>query len=90
MGSDKSVGDDDVEVENAKSAENDDIFVEKKHNKGVYVGVREDDLDGDSRSDVNFDGLADIWNEMSFGLESSRVINYVYFIYYHHHSHAPK
>ncbi|PWA99264.1 Helicase, C-terminal [Artemisia annua] len=73
-GSDKSIGDDDVGVENDKSAENDDIFVEKKHNKGVYVGVSEDDMDSDSRSDVNFDGLADIWNEMSVGLESSRDI----------------
>ncbi|GJT14244.1 chromatin remodeling 35-like protein [Tanacetum coccineum] len=76
-GSDKSVGDDDVEDENDNSVENDDVVAEKKHNKGVYVGVSEDDMDaeeGDSRSDVNFDGLADIWNEMSVGLEYSRDI----------------
>ncbi|KAM0028895.1 putative DNA helicase chromatin remodeling SNF2 family [Helianthus debilis subsp. tardiflorus] len=47
-----------------------DAEVERKHDKGEYVG-------GDSDSDMEendplADGLADIWQEMNFGLEASK------------------
>ncbi|XP_024959773.1 protein CHROMATIN REMODELING 35-like [Cynara cardunculus var. scolymus] len=51
-----------------------DVEVDRKHDKGEYVGVESDsDMEeSDSQSDVNFDGLADIWKEMNVGLESSK------------------
>nr|XP_043626015.1 protein CHROMATIN REMODELING 35-like [Erigeron canadensis] len=85
---DKRVKDDDVEVKSDKEdgvvdSRNDKIIVDDKesknnHNKGMYVGVEDDDTDmqeNDPRSDFNFDGLADIWKEMAIGLESSRDID---------------
>ncbi|KAK1414437.1 hypothetical protein QVD17_30181 [Tagetes erecta] len=63
--------DNDMEAENNKSLEDDDADLEyNKHDKGVYVGVEEDE--SDSQSEIYFDGEADIWKEMSIGLESSR------------------
>ncbi|CAK9134068.1 unnamed protein product [Ilex paraguariensis] len=47
---------------------------EISEDKGVYVGV-EDEMgleDGNAQSDANFDGLADIWQEMSIALECSK------------------
>lgn len=51
-----------------------DVEVDRKHDKGEYVGVESDsDMEeSDSQSDVNFDGLADIWKEMNVGLETSK------------------
>lgn len=74
----KRTADDDVEGDNDKSVEDhDDVEGKINHHKGVYVGVEDDDADmeeSDSQTDVNNDGLADIWKEMTVGLESSRVI----------------
>ncbi|KAI3815141.1 hypothetical protein L1987_14797 [Smallanthus sonchifolius] len=64
--------DDDMEIENNKSVEDDDVEVENNHDKGVYVGVDEDE--SDSQSGSNFDWEADIWKEMSIGLESSKYV----------------
>nr|GEU96067.1 protein chromatin remodeling 35-like [Tanacetum cinerariifolium] len=47
-----------------------DVEVEKKHDKGEYVGVSDSDME--ENDDVNFDGLADIWNEMHVGLELTK------------------
>ncbi|XP_019179371.1 PREDICTED: protein CHROMATIN REMODELING 35-like isoform X2 [Ipomoea nil] len=44
---------------------------EKIKDKGVYVGV-EDDSETEDGNDANFDGLDDIWNEMSFAIECSK------------------
>ncbi|VFQ82409.1 unnamed protein product [Cuscuta campestris] len=44
---------------------------EKPKDKGLYVGV-EDDSETEEGNDANFDGLDDIWNEMSFAIESSK------------------
>ncbi|KAJ9551741.1 hypothetical protein OSB04_015786 [Centaurea solstitialis] len=52
-----------------------DEEVDRKHDKGgEYVGVESDSdmAESDSQSDVNFDGLADIWKEMNVGLELSK------------------
>nr|GMD83851.1 protein CHROMATIN REMODELING 35-like [Ipomoea batatas] len=38
----------------------------------MYVGV-EDDSETEDGNDANFDGLDDIWNEMSFAIECSKV-----------------
>lgn len=40
--------------------------------KGVYVGV-EDDEEESEDSDVNDDGLQDIWREMNVAMEFSKV-----------------
>nr|GMD44425.1 protein CHROMATIN REMODELING 35-like [Ipomoea batatas] len=45
---------------------------EKIKDKGMYVGV-EDDSETEDGNDANFDGLDDIWNEMSFAIECSKV-----------------
>ncbi|KAL8242550.1 hypothetical protein R6Q59_012852 [Mikania micrantha] len=67
---------DDVEGEDNNIKE-DAVVVGNKHDKGVYVGVEEDDLDeSDSQTDGNYNGEADLWKEMSIGLESSRDINH--------------
>ncbi|KAJ0495375.1 putative DNA helicase [Helianthus annuus] len=58
---------DDVEVEDGNSIEDFDVEVENKHDKGVYVGVEEDE--SNSQSDTNLFGEVDLWNEMSIGLE---------------------
>ncbi|CAH1425884.1 unnamed protein product [Lactuca virosa] len=42
----------------------------KKHDKGKYVGVEDDD--SDEQPEADFDGLGDIWKEMTIGLESSK------------------
>ena len=50
--------------------------VKKEKDKGVYLGVDDDDMaidDWGPQSDVNFDGLADIWKEMTVALECSKV-----------------
>jgi len=68
-----------------KSVEDDDAEGEDKHDKGVYVGVEDDDTDmeeSDPHSDFNFDGLADIWKEMTIGLESSKVNNLAFYSFY--------
>jgi DNA repair and recombination RAD54-like protein len=44
--------------------------------KGVYVGVEEDEVD----TGIEDDGLGDIWKEMSFALESSKVYIYIYIL----------
>nr|GMD09978.1 protein CHROMATIN REMODELING 35-like [Ipomoea batatas] len=44
---------------------------EKIKDKGMYVGV-EDDSETEDGNDANFDGLDDIWNEMSFAIECSK------------------
>lgn len=49
-----------------------DVDSKKKHNMGMYVGVEDDVLESDSQYGADFDGLGDIWKEMSFGLESSK------------------
>ncbi|KAI3679223.1 hypothetical protein L2E82_51597 [Cichorium intybus] len=64
------------DVDNEKK--HDDVETEKKHNKGEYVGVEDDDSDmkeNDLQSEADFDGLGDIWKEMTIGLESSKNIN---------------
>lgn len=40
--------------------------------KGVYVGVQDDDEIDDGAEQPD-EGLTDIWNEMSFALECSKV-----------------
>lgn len=45
-----------------------ETVVEK--DKGVYVGVEEDD---DNRKKAEDDGLGDIWQEMSMAMEISKV-----------------
>ncbi|MFS7920928.1 putative transcription factor FAR family [Helianthus anomalus] len=52
-----------------------DAEVEIRCDKGEYVGVQSDsDIEeDDSQDEANIDGLADIWNEMTVGLESSKV-----------------
>ncbi|XP_071736756.1 protein CHROMATIN REMODELING 35 [Rutidosis leptorrhynchoides] len=50
---------------------NGDVEITGKTNKGEYVGVQSDS-DMDENDDVNFDGLAAIWNEMNDGLEQSK------------------
>lgn len=47
---------------------------EVRKDKGQYVGV-EDDMLEDEQFDDNCDGLADIWTEMTFALECSKVIS---------------
>ncbi|KAL8264536.1 hypothetical protein R6Q59_022666 [Mikania micrantha] len=48
----------------------DDAEFQRKHDKGEYVGG---DSDSDmEENDPHADGLADIWKEMNFGLESSK------------------
>ena len=42
-----------------------------KRDKGVYVGVEDDD---DGQSEPEDDGLGDIWKEMSVAMECSKVI----------------
>ncbi|KAJ0489808.1 putative SNF2 domain-containing protein CLSY/DRD1 [Helianthus annuus] len=64
---------DDVEIEDGNNIEEDDVEVENKHDKGVYVGVEEDE--SNSQSDTNLYGEADLWNEMSIGLESLKEIH---------------
>ncbi|KAM0011093.1 putative DNA helicase chromatin remodeling SNF2 family [Helianthus debilis subsp. tardiflorus] len=76
---------DDVEVENGNNIEDDDVEVENTHDKGVYVGVEEDE--SNSQSDTNLYGEADLWNEMSIGLESLKVISHGLYAY-HHQAHA--
>ncbi|XP_038694237.1 protein CHROMATIN REMODELING 35-like isoform X2 [Tripterygium wilfordii] len=41
-----------------------------KKDKGVYVGVEED---GEDQTEIEDDGLGDIWNEMTMALEVSKV-----------------
>lgn len=48
--------------------------------KGVYVGV-EDDEDVED-SDVNDDGLQDIWREMTVAMECSKVLSFSLLTYY--------
>ncbi|KAJ0493809.1 hypothetical protein HanIR_Chr12g0590291 [Helianthus annuus] len=48
-------------------------MVENKHDKGVYVGVEEDE--SETQSDTNVYGEADLWNEMNIGLESLKEIH---------------
>lgn len=43
--------------------------IDIKKDKGVYVGVEEDN----AQAEAEDDGLGDIWKEMSFALESSKV-----------------
>ncbi|KAI3813056.1 hypothetical protein L1987_17770 [Smallanthus sonchifolius] len=85
--------DDDMEIENNKSVEDDDVEDENKHDKGVYVCVEDDE--SNSQSGSNFDWEADIWKEMSIGLESSKIIMMCYtfiimriimFMQHHHHN----
>ncbi|KAJ0493808.1 putative DNA helicase chromatin remodeling SNF2 family [Helianthus annuus] len=64
---------DDVEVEDGNNIEDDDVEVENTHDKGVYVGVEEDE--SNAQSDTNLFGEADLWNEMSIGLESLKEIH---------------
>ncbi|XP_057496871.1 protein CHROMATIN REMODELING 35-like isoform X2 [Actinidia eriantha] len=48
--------------------------IETAKDKGVYVGV-DDDMDseeGSHQTDSDYDGLADIWNEMGVALECSK------------------
>lgn len=50
--------------------------LKREKDKGVYIGVDDDDMvvdDLNPKSDVNFDGLADIWQEMTVALECSKV-----------------
>lgn len=50
-----------------------------KNHPGIYVGVEDD---GDYQTDVEEDdGLGDIWNEMSMGLETNKV-SFMYILYY--------
>uniref|UniRef100_A0A5B7AIW7 Putative SNF2 domain-containing protein CLASSY 2-like n=1 Tax=Davidia involucrata TaxID=16924 RepID=A0A5B7AIW7_DAVIN len=47
---------------------------ELRKDKGIYVGV-EDDMEieeGDHQTNSDYDGLADIWKEMTFALECSK------------------
>lgn len=60
-------------MENIVRMEEQGIFagetvVEK--NKGVFVGVEEDD---DNQTKIEDDGLGDIWQEMSMAMEISKV-----------------
>ncbi|CAI9286716.1 unnamed protein product [Lactuca saligna] len=67
-------------VEKEKSFKDDDMDNEKKqddvdsggkkHDKGKYVGVEDDD--SDEQPEADFDGLGDIWKEMTIGLETSK------------------
>jgi DNA repair and recombination RAD54-like protein len=41
--------------------------------KSVYVGVEDDEVD----TEIKDDGLGDIWKEMSFALECSKVYIYI-------------
>jgi len=49
-----------------------------QNNKGVYVGVLEEEEDD---IDIEDDGLEDIWKEMSMAIECSKVsyLNLLYF-----------
>ncbi|KAM7507256.1 hypothetical protein LguiA_017709 [Lonicera macranthoides] len=49
--------------------------LKREKDKGVYIGVDDNDMstnDWNPKSDVNFDGLADIWQEMTVALECSK------------------
>lgn len=53
------------------------IETEVRKDKGQYVGV-EDDMVEDEQFDDDCDGLADIWTEMTFAMECSKVkLNYI-------------
>ncbi|PWA74776.1 FAR1 DNA binding domain-containing protein [Artemisia annua] len=54
-----------------------DVEFEKRHDKGEYVAVQSDlDMeDNGLQSDVNFGGLADIWNKMNVGLELNKSVD---------------
>ncbi|XP_076929300.1 protein CHROMATIN REMODELING 35-like [Bidens hawaiensis] len=74
-GADKSdIEDGDWEGEDENNTKHVHVEVEKKHDKGVYVGVEEDE--SDSQSDIDLYGEADIWNEMSIGLESTTELHH--------------
>ncbi|KAK4340371.1 hypothetical protein RND71_041833 [Anisodus tanguticus] len=45
---------------------------ETEKDKGVYVGVQDDDDETDDGAEQPDEGLTDIWNEMSFALEFSK------------------
>lgn len=90
------------DAEGRAFVEDDDVEDGNILDEGVYVGV-EDDNDTDMEEsdmqsditeesnppcDVDFHGLADIWKEMTAGLESTRVIHNVLYIPYHH-AHGP-
>lgn len=49
--------------------------------KGVYVGVEDDEEDIED-SDVNDDGLQDIWREMTVVMECSKVLSFYQLTYY--------
>ena len=55
---------------------------ETRNNKGVYLGVEDDTQieEGNCQADSDCEGLADIWKEMNFSLECSKVLS----IRYHH------
>lgn len=51
--------------------------------KGVYVGVEDDeDVEDVEDSDINDDGLQDIWREMTVAMECSKVLSFSLLTYY--------
>ena len=47
---------------------------EKVKDKGIYVGVDDEFSEEDPRFSVEDEELSDIWKEMNFALESSKVL----------------
>ena len=51
-----------------------DLEINKKHDKGEYVGVQSDSgMEENKSSDVNYNGFAGIWKDLTAGLGSSKV-----------------
>lgn len=57
------------------------IEPEVRNDKGEYVGV--EDESEDEQYDESCDGLANIWTEMTFALESSKVKYVTYPVRFH-------
>nr|GEY49568.1 protein chromatin remodeling 35-like [Tanacetum cinerariifolium] len=50
-----------------------DLEISKKHDKGEYVGVQSDsDMEENESSDINVDGFANYWKNMTAGLGFSK------------------
>lgn len=45
-----------------------------KKDKGVYVGVEEDEDEVSEQANSEDDGLGDIWNDMQMALECAKVL----------------
>ncbi|GKC62989.1 protein FAR1-related sequence 11, partial [Tanacetum coccineum] len=62
-----------LESRNVKDKNVCDFEINKKHDKGEYVGVQSDSgMEENKSSDVNYNGFADIWKNMTAGLGSSK------------------